>query len=83
MCGAQTAAPEGKKKKAREIQKRGDYGIQSIITKHINMQRPRKIQPWDLRNPPRMLPEASKIEPRPLLDSIWQPGGTQERPRDA
>ena len=32
MCCAQTAAPEGKKNKRREMQKRGDCIIKSIIT---------------------------------------------------
>ena len=47
------------------------------------MKKPRKVQPWDLLNPPWTLLEPSKIEPEFLLGSIWQPGGTQERPRDA
>ena len=81
MCCAQTAAPEEKKRKRWEIQKRSECTITSIISK-CNEKR-RKIQPWDLRKPSRTLPEPSKIDPEFLLGSIWQPGGTQERPRDA
>ena len=47
------------------------------------MKKPCKVQPWDLLKPPWTLLESSKIEPEFLLGSIWQPGGTQERPRDA
>ena len=81
MCCAQTAAPEEKKRKHWEIQKRSECTITSIISK-CNEKR-RKIQPWDLRKPSRTPPEPFKIDPGQPFGSIWQPGGTQERPRDA
>ena len=79
-CCAQTAAPEGKKTKRWEMQKRGDCIIKNIITKCT--EKPRKIKFGDLQKPPRTLPEPSKIEPGSLLGSIWLPGGIQERARD-
>ena len=80
MCCAQTAAPEGKKTKRWEMQKRGDCTIKNIITKC--MEKPGKIEFGALQKPPRTFPEPSKIEPGSLLGSIWQPGGIQERARD-
>ena len=79
MCCAQTAAPEEKKRKRWEIQKHSECTVTSIISK-CNEKR-WKIQPWDLRKPSRTLTEPFKIDPGQPFGSIWQPGGTQERPR--
>ena len=54
-----------------------------MFEEKAGMKKPRKIQLWELPTLPRTLAELSEIESGALLGSIWQPGDTQERSRDA
>ena len=77
MCCAQTAAPEGKKKKRMEMQKRGDCCIKSIITECSKKHR--KITFCDrfgLQIGPRFVPET-------LRGPLGALGRVSERSRDA